>query len=133
MQATVKPQRKGKGKVSLRKKSNVSALVLANPPKPPSLDEIAKRHGLSQIIYVKLDPLTGKRDVFSRCSKCGMLGTCKIIEEQTVQLEGVPFRFGIARCFWMDHNFRILLSQQPAAGSTNSTQVYEQQHQKSEI
>ena len=116
----MKPQRKGKrkGRVSLRKENNVTTQALVNAPKPPSLDEIAKQHGLSQVIYVKLDPLTGKKDVFSRCSKCGMLGTCKIIEEQTVQLEGVPFRFGIARCFWMDHNFRILLSQQPVIGSS---------------
>jgi hypothetical protein len=75
------------------------------------LDEIAKKRGLAHAIYLKYDPLTGKKDVFSRCSKCGMLGSCKILEEQPIKIKGTPFRLGIARCFWMEHNFRILLSE----------------------
>ena len=75
-----------------------------------SLQEVASQHELAYAIYIKEDPATGVKDVFSRCSKCGMVGTCKIQEEQLVQIEGEPFRLGIARCFWMEHNFRVLLS-----------------------
>jgi len=74
-------------------------------------DGFPEEVGIERPIFIKLNPSTGVKDVYSRCSKCGLLGSCRIQEEQTIQVKGIPVRIGVAKCFWMDHTYRVLMSE----------------------